>query len=739
MSDSKVCLGHSERGARETMIERMLDSPQQTPDENLKVLIKRGPKTVETSLKELEDNYRGMREWKMIEEGGVLSVPVEEFRMINLPKPDSRGNVKFVERKGKNAGNLIESFPVAQTVSCLNEEIQGQYNEEIEKAKAAGESKDNPERAAQAFIKGLPKCTAVQQWLDKEAEIKLKKALRNLMVRKDTRPALIIRSVEMKLCNALNDLGLKLDMPVGGGEIDLVMAYASGDILNVVIFEVKRMNTYPWTEKDPCPNIQAVRKAEEQLTKDVKFLRSILADLPSSQIRFHTVASFPDTTALKLQTIFCSSCFETGIVSQEDLADLSLLQKKTQVPDKLDPATTSGKKKLLTLTARLLSHQSFLHVGYREVGDKEKLIAERHRYNLETVDGKLMQKEFVVASPQQQQIIANFTTASPIQRNLVLEGPAGTGKTFVALQVAQSLMDSAAKFCEDGENKEPLLVVTAGQKSEDPIMKYLDANSGGSPNKICKGWRDIHQEFGISSESEFGLVPLAQAVAKRFEGRKIVMLVDEITDLTAVNELNDQSVPESISMVLVVNPIASRYNPYLRKRPAHRPSWQLSLPPSFVQVTLETPYRSTIAITNFTLQVAKHLNLHFPKKSIGSDIEGAKPFFLNVKRSEKKLEEALRFCVAEMGDSVTLLYDDFSYPVRRAVEGKVKDLAAAWECHDGFDFYGWEAEKVVVVTNGHWMMELITRARLRGGQSQAILIKETEAMLSYTCFFAKYA
>ena len=64
---------------------------------------------------------------------------------------------------------------------------------------------------------------------------------------------------------------------------------------------------------------------------------------------------------------------------------------------------------------------------------------------------------------------------------------------------------------------------------------------------------------------------------------------------------------------------------------------------------------------------------------------------------------------------------------------KVKDLAGAWECYDGFDFYGWEAEKVVVVTNGHWIMELITRARLRGGQSQATKgekwIKETEAML----------
>ena len=117
---------------------------------------------------------------------------------------------------------------------------------------------------------------------------------------------------------------------------------------------------------------------------------------------------------------------------------MSLLQKKTQVPDKPDPATTSGKKYLLTLTARCLSHQSLLHIGYREVEDKEKLVTERHRYNLESVDGKMKQKEFVVASPQQQQVIASFT-ASSTKRHLVLEGPAGTGKTLVAKQVANNL------------------------------------------------------------------------------------------------------------------------------------------------------------------------------------------------------------------------------------------------------------------------------------------------------------
>ena len=34
-----------------------------------------------------------------------------------------------------------------------------------------------------------------------------------------------------------------------------------------------------------------------------------------------------------------------------------------------------------------------------------------------------------------------------------------------------------------------------------------------------------------------------------------------------------------------------------------------------------------------------------------------------------------------------------------------------WDCYYVDNFYGWEAEKVVVVTTGSSIMELITRAR----------------------------
>ena len=98
--------------------------------------------------------------------------------MINIPKPDREGKVQFDKKKG--GGHQIESYPVGQTIKNLNEQILVKYNEEKEKAKSAGKSKAGAESAAQTMAKKLPEFTAVQKWLDNEAEIKLKKAFRNI-------------------------------------------------------------------------------------------------------------------------------------------------------------------------------------------------------------------------------------------------------------------------------------------------------------------------------------------------------------------------------------------------------------------------------------------------------------------------------------------------------------------------------------------------------------------------------
>ena len=228
MADSKVCLGHSERCSRVNKIRKMLDSPQQTPDENLRILIKKGPNKENTSLKELDENYASKPEWKVIEGGGVLSIPMEELRMINPPRPDASGNVRFVEKRGKGAKNQIEEYPISQTICNLNEKILSNYNKEE-------------------------------------------------MMTKLEMPALILRSLSLKAISALRDLGLNFSTDI---EIDLVLAIVSGDFLHVVACAVKRVDSYPWQKESSLPNRQAVNKAENRLTKDVEVLMNILAGIP---------------------------------------------------------------------------------------------------------------------------------------------------------------------------------------------------------------------------------------------------------------------------------------------------------------------------------------------------------------------------------------------------------------------------------------------------------------------------
>ena len=86
-----MCLGHEERDSRKNKIAKLITKFIVVPHENCRISIKKGPLIVELSLKELEEDYESRPEWQLIKEGGVLSVPVEELRMENLPKPDRSG------------------------------------------------------------------------------------------------------------------------------------------------------------------------------------------------------------------------------------------------------------------------------------------------------------------------------------------------------------------------------------------------------------------------------------------------------------------------------------------------------------------------------------------------------------------------------------------------------------------------------------------------------------------------
>ena len=336
---------------------------------------------------------------------------------------------------------------------------------------------------------------------------------------------------------------------------------------------------------------------------------------------------------------------------------------------------------------------------WRAVEDKEKLVTERHRYNLESVDGKIMQKEFVVASPQQQQVIANFTTSST-ERHLVLEGPAGTGKTLVALQVANKLMESAKDNCTE-KGKEPLLVVTAqGGVEADPIMKYLNASTRGDYNKIFQGWSEMRNEFGCSPPmQDTELLQLCKGLSEKARGRQIVLLVDEIYSKNMLSKIGDQGFPDMLRMILILNPIITRESP-------------LNLTSSFLRVTLTSPYRSTIAVTRLARFIAKCRGLVVPEGEFGSDVEGTKPIFFDAGTNSRKMAEALDQCGKHLGDNVTILYDRSKIPLsmKKMVLKQGKEEGGRWDYYKANDFYGWEAQKVVAVFAGDLLMEQITRA-----------------------------
>ena len=153
-------------------------------------------------------------------------------------------------------------------------------------------------------------------------------------------------------------------------------------------------------------------------------------------------------------------------------------------------------------------------------------------------------------------------------------------------------------------------------------MKYLDASTRTRVDRISKDWGDIKKEFDVSeSYKRMELFHLIEALAKKWEGRQIVMLVD-VYNRNMLSELDARSFPESVRIILVLNPAS-----FGRLFP---------LPPSFLQVTFMTPYRSTIAISSLAHFTVKCRSLVVPEEDLGSDVEGTKPIFFDTGNDDLK-------------------------------------------------------------------------------------------------------
>ena len=154
-------------------------------------------------------------------------------------------------------------------------------------------------------------------------------------------------------------------------------------------------------------------------------------------------------------------------------------------------------------------------------------------------------------------------------------------------------------------------------------MKYLDNRTPGAGIKLFKNYRDLKKEF-VPSEFNGGndLLYLSEGLAKRYEGQKIVMLIDEIGKEGILENLGDIQIPQTVRLILIVNPVLSNIS--------------LSLPTSFIQVTLTTGFRSTIAITSLAQFIANQENEK--KKSGNQEGKSSKYAEKRVTSEEEKAE-----------------------------------------------------------------------------------------------------
>merc|ERR1712037_316546 len=176
-----------------------------------------------------------------------------------------------------------------------------------------------------------------------------------------------------------------------------------------------------------------------------------------------------------------------------------------------------------------------------------------------------------------------------------------------------------------------------------------------------------------------------------------------------------------MGLILIVNP---KYSSDLRT----------TLPESFLRINLDTPYRSTIAITTLARFIAKCEGEVVPEGEFGSDVQGKKPIVFDVGKDEVKLREALQRSRDLFGNDATLLYDwNLPSSMQNICKSNGKEKGGPWECYDAFNFYGWESEAVVAVTTGASTLEMATRAK-----TKLILILAEAKDKDWKKFYADY-
>ena len=96
------CLGHARRDKLRQKLSDARAIPGKEIDTSKKINVTLGAgKVVEWGLKELTEEERKSPEWQAVANGGLRVIPVTEFRLDSLPKPNEEGKVEFETKRRK--------------------------------------------------------------------------------------------------------------------------------------------------------------------------------------------------------------------------------------------------------------------------------------------------------------------------------------------------------------------------------------------------------------------------------------------------------------------------------------------------------------------------------------------------------------------------------------------------------------------------------------------------------------
>ena len=206
-------------------------------------------------------------------------------------------------------------------------------------------------------------------------------------------------------------------------ESDIIFLYPTSKIIHIIIIEVKRPQGIGL-------NNNLVTGAFIQLVKDVKFILSLLPDVPKAGFKIHTFAAFPET--LKEEN-FCMDC-SNYILSKEDFnqgSDHLIERLRVTEPNLND----NNKDLFLLACARLIGKEA------DDISPKE---LSNYIACYET-----MVDSIIFLDNDQASILSTIDRNSKI-KHFAFKGPSGSGKTIMGIKcvnkLAQQYLSQGVKY-----------------------------------------------------------------------------------------------------------------------------------------------------------------------------------------------------------------------------------------------------------------------------------------------------